>query len=65
MLEQYAQHNVLDSPFGKEITDVSQPIWDLAMLGEMPVRDAVMQIQEACTPVMQKNKDWAAAGIPR
>ena len=63
-LEQYAQHNVLDSPFGREITDVSQPIWDLAMLGEMPVRDAVMQIQEACTPVMQKNKEWAAAAFP-
>lgn len=63
-LEQYAKHDIMDSPFGKEITDVSQPIWDLAMLGEMPVREAVTQIQAACTPVMEKNKEWASLSFP-
>ena len=64
MLEEYAVHEALDSPFGKEISDVSQPLWDLAMLGEMPVRESVIQIQEACTPVMQKNAEWAAQAYP-
>ncbi|MEZ4862894.1 MAG: substrate-binding domain-containing protein [Caldilineaceae bacterium] len=63
-LEQYAKHEPLDSPFGKEISDVSQPIWDRAMLGEISVREAVTQIQEVSSETMLKNQDWASKSFP-
>jgi multiple sugar transport system substrate-binding protein len=64
MLQEYAMHDALDSPHGREISDVSGPIWDLAMLDEISVREALNQIQEACTPVMQKNAEWARQAHP-
>lgn len=64
MLQEYAKHEVLDSPFGAEITNSSQPIWERALLGEITVEDAVKQIQADSTPVMEKNKDWAAQSFP-
>jgi multiple sugar transport system substrate-binding protein len=63
-LQQYAVHDALDSPHGREISDVSGPIWDRAMLDEISVREALDQIQEACTPVMQKNAEWASQSFP-
>ena len=64
MLQEYAKHEILDSPFGREVTDVSQPIWDRALLGEISVEEAVKLIHEAATPVLEKNKEWASMSFP-
>lgn len=57
-LKDYAKHNILDSPIGREITLAATPFWDKALLGEMTVKDCCQQITAACKDVMKKNEAW-------
>jgi len=57
-LQDYAKHEILDSPNGYEITQTANPIWDLALLGELSVQEVCDQISEAVKPVMAKNAQW-------
>jgi len=63
-LQDYAKHNILDSPNGYEITEAAQPIWDRALLSEISVKEACAQIAEAVKEPMSKNEEWCkAAGL--
>ena len=57
-LQQYAKHNILDSPIGREITLAATPFWDKALLGEMSVKDCCQQITAAVKDIMKKNETW-------
>jgi multiple sugar transport system substrate-binding protein len=54
-LNTYAVHDVLDTVNGPEITQVAAQTWDLVLLGEMPVAEAVKKITEDLQPVLAKN----------
>ncbi len=63
-LQDYAKHDVLDSPNGREITQAATPIWDRALLGEISVKECCTQITEAVADIMKANEEWCkAAGL--
>jgi len=60
VMEQYGEHNLLDSPHGREISTAAQPLLDQLWLEELTPREVCTQITEACAPIMKKNEEWAA-----
>ena len=60
VMEQYAEHNLLDSPNGREISSTAQPILDRVWLGELTPAEACDMITEECDPVMLKNEEWCS-----
>ncbi|MFN8495528.1 MAG: sugar ABC transporter substrate-binding protein [Caldilineaceae bacterium] len=59
ILNSYAVHDVLDTVNGPEITQVAGQTWDLVLLGQMPVDQAVKKITEDLKPVLAKNNPKA------
>lgn len=57
-LTTYANHDILQSPNGAEITRVANQTWDLVLLGHMPVKDALNKIGSDLIPVLKKNEPY-------
>lgn len=55
ILTTYAQHDILDSANGPEISQVAGQTWDLVVTGDMDVATAVAKISEDLKPVLAKN----------
>lgn len=57
-LTTYANHDIIQSPNGAEISRVAGQSWDLVLLGQMSVKDALSKIGTELTPVLEKNKPY-------
>lgn len=65
-LKNYAKHDILDSPNGREITNTATPIWEKALLGEITVKEACNQITNAVKDIMKQNEKWCQeAGLKK
>lgn len=57
-LTSYANHDIIQSPNGAEITRVATESWDLVLLGQLSVKDALVKIKADLQPVLKKNEQY-------
>jgi multiple sugar transport system substrate-binding protein len=62
VMEQYGEHNLMDSPNANEALRVAQAILDRLWLEELTPEEVCKQITEECQPIMEQNEEWCTLG---
>ena len=60
VMQNYAEHNLMDAPNANEVTNTAQAIVDRLWLHELTPEEVCAQITEDCAPIMEGNAEWCA-----
>jgi multiple sugar transport system substrate-binding protein len=64
VMDQYGEHDLLDSPNAAEIRRVAQAVLDRMWLDELTPAEVCAQTTEQCQPIMDQNAEWCAMAHP-